>query len=341
MTHAIRVHAYGGPEVLKWEEVEVGEPGPGQAKVKQYAAGINYIDVYHRTGLYPQPSSPFTPGSEGAGQVIAVGEGVTDVAVGDRVAYAMAIGGYAEERLIAASKLVKLPADISYEQAAAMMLQGMTVRYLLKQTYPVTKDTVLLWHAAAGGVGLIACQWASYLGATVIGTAGSDEKAALAKANGATHVINYRTEDFAARVKEITNGRGVDVVYDSIGKDTFPKSLDCLKPLGLWASFGNASGPVPPFEMGILAQKGSLFATRPTLATYVATPEALRENANDLFDMVQLSRIKIQVSKTYRMADAAEAHRDLESRATTGSIVLLADYAERRVAAAYSSNGTD
>jgi NADPH2:quinone reductase len=341
MPHAIRVHAYGGPEVLKWEEVEVGEPGPGQAKVKQYAAGINYIDVYHRTGLYPQPSLPFTPGSEGAGQVIAVGEGVTDLAVGDRVAYAMAIGGYAEERLILASKLVKLPADISYEQAAAMMLQGMTVRYLLKQTYPVTKDTVLLWHAAAGGVGLIACQWASYLGATVIGTAGSDEKAALAKDNGATHVINYRTEDFAARVKEITNGRGVDVVYDSVGKDTFPKSLDCLKPLGLWVSFGNASGPVPPFEMGILSQKGSLFATRPTLATYVASPEALRENANDLFDMVQLSRIKIQVSKTYGMADAVEAHRDLESRATTGSIVLLADYAERRVAAAYSSNGTD
>jgi NADPH:quinone reductase len=338
MPHAIRAYAYGGPDVLQWEQVDVGEPGPGQAKVKQHAAGINYIDIYHRTGFYKQPSFPFTPGSEGAGQVIAVGEGVTDIAVGDRVAYAPVIGGYAEERLIPADKLVKLPADISYEQAAAMMLQGMTVRYLLKQTYHVTKDTVLLWHAAAGGVGLIACQWAAYLGATVIGTVGSDEKAKLAKEHGATHTINYRTEDFVARVKEITNGRGVDVVYDSIGKDTFPQSLDCLRPLGLWASFGSASGPVPPFDMGILAPKGSLFATRPTLGTYVATPEALRENANDLFDMVRLGRVKIQVTKTYPMAGAAEDHRDLESRATTGSVVLLADYAVRRVAPAYNNN---
>jgi NADPH2:quinone reductase len=234
-----------------------------------------------------------------------------------------------------------LPADIYYETAAAMMLQGMTVRYLLKQTYPVTKDTVLLWHAAAGGVGLIACQWAAYIGATLIGTVGSDEKAALAKEHGAAHTINYRTEDFVARVKEITNGRGVDVAYDSIGKDTFPKSLDCIRPLGLWASFGSASGAVPPFDMGILAPKGSLFATRPTLGTYVATSEALRENANDLFDMVRLGRIKIQISKTYRMAEAAQAHRDLESRATTGSVVLLADYAEHRVPAAYSNAGND
>jgi NADPH2:quinone reductase len=341
MPRAIRVHSHGGPEVLKWEEVQVGEPGPGQAKVKQHAAGVNFIDVYHRTGLYPQPSMLFTPGSEGAGQVIAVGEGVTDVAVGDRVAYAGAIGGYAEERLIPADRLVKLPADIPYDTAACMMLQGMTVRYLLKQTYPVTKDTVLLFHAAAGGVGLIACQWAKYIGATLIGTVGSEEKAKLAKDHGATHVINYRTEDFAARVKEITNGKGVDVVYDSIGKDTFPKSLDCLKPRGLWVSFGNASGPVPPFDMGILAQKGSLYATRPTLVTHIATREALVENANDVMDMVRLGRVKIAISKAYPMAEAAQAHRDLESRATTGSIVLLADYAERRVTPLHGNHGED
>lgn len=341
MSHAIRVHAHGGPEVMKWEEVQVGEPGPGQAKIKQHAAGVNFLDVYHRTGLYPQPSMPITPGSEGAGEVIAIGEGVTDVAVGDRVAYAGAIGGYAEERLIAADRLVKLPKDISYETAAAMMLQGMTVRYLLKQTYPVTKDTVMLLHAAAGGIGLIACQWAYHIGATVIGTVGSEEKTALAKSHGCTYTINYRTEDFVARVKEITGGRGVDVAYDSIGKDTFPKSLDCIRPRGLWVSFGNASGPVPPIEMGILAQKGSLFATRPTLLTHIATREALLENANDVIDMVRLSRIKMQVRNTYRMADAAQAHRDLESRATTGSIVLLADYAEHRVPAAHNGGGED
>ncbi|MBI4723605.1 MAG: quinone oxidoreductase, partial [Rhodomicrobium sp.] len=300
MPYAIRVHALGGPEVMQWEEVQVGEPGPGQAKVKQHAAGVNFLDVYHRNGLYPLPSMPFTPGSEGAGQVVAVGEGVTGVAAGDRVAYASVPGGYAEERLIAADRLVKLPADISYETAASMMLRGMTVRYLLKQTYPVTKESVILFHAAAGGVGLIACQWASYTGATVIGTVGSEEKAKLAKENGCTHVINYRTEDFAARVKEITGGKGVDVAYDSVGKDTFPKSLDCIKPRGLWVSFGNASGPVPPFEIGILAQKGSLYATRPTLNTHIGTREALLENANDVMDMVRLGRVKIQVTKTYR-----------------------------------------
>jgi NADPH2:quinone reductase len=341
MSHAIRVHAHGGPEVMKWEEVQVGDPGPGQAKIRQYAAGINYIDVYHRSGLYQQPSMPFTPGSEGAGQVIAVGEGVTDVAVGDRVAYAGPIGGYAEERLIPADRLVKLPADISYETGAAMMLQGMTVRYLLKETYPVTKDSVILLHAAAGGIGLIACQWARYIGATVIGTVGSDEKAKLAKDYGCTHTINYRTEDFVARVKELTGGKGVDVAYDSIGKDTFPKSLDCLRPRGLWVSFGNASGPVPPFEMGILAQKGSLFATRPTLFTYIATRKALLENAGDLIDMVRLGRVKIPVTKAYPMADAAQAHRDLEGRATTGSIVLLADYAERRISPIHGGAGNE
>lgn len=338
MPHAIRVHAFGGPEVMKWEEVQVGEPGPGEAKIKQHAAGVNFLDIYHRTGLYPIPSMPFIPGSEGAGQVVAVGEGVTDIAVGDRVAYAGAVGGYAEERLIPADRLVKLPADIPYDTAAAMMLQGMTVRYLVKETYPVTKDSVILWHAAAGGVGLIACQWVSHIGATMIGTAGSDEKLQLAKDNGCTHVINYRTEDFAARVKEITGGAGVDAVYDSVGKDTFPKSLDCLKPLGLWVTFGNASGPVPPFNIGILSQKGSLYATRPTLNTYIASRQALLENASDVMDMVQLGRIRIKVTKAYPMADAAQAHSDLESRATTGSIVLLAQYAEHRVTPIY---GTD
>jgi NADPH:quinone reductase len=338
MPHAIRVHAAGGPDAMQWEEVQVGEPGPGQAKIKQHAAGVNYIDVYHRTGLYPL-AAPFTPGAEGAGQVLAVGEGVTDIAVGDRVAYAGPIGGYAEERLIPAASLVKLPPDISYETAAAMMLQGMTVRYLVKETYPVTKDTVVLWHAAAGGVGLIACQWLSHIGAAMIGTAGSDEKAELAKSFGCRHVINYRTEDFVARVKEITGGAGVDVVYDSVGKDTFPKSLDCLKPRGMWVSFGNASGPVPPFDMGMLAQKGSLYATRASLFTYIASRQALVENANDVMDMVRFGRVKIKVTKTYPMAEAAQAHRDLEARATTGSIVLLADYAERRIAPLYDTGG--
>jgi NADPH:quinone reductase len=325
MSHAIRVHSYGGPEVLKWEEAAVGDPGPGQAKVRQHAAGVNFIDVYHRTGLYPQPSFPFTPGCEGAGEVIAIGEGVTEAAVGDRVAYAGPIGGYAEERLIPADRLVKLPGAISYETGAAMMLQGMTVRYLLKQTYAVTKDSVILFHAAAGGVGLIACQWASAIGATVIGTVGSDEKAALAKAHGAMHTINYRTENWVARVRELTGGLGVDVAYDSIGKDTFPGSLDCIKPRGLWVSFGNASGPVPPFEMAILAQKGSLYATRPTLFTYISSRAALLENANDLIDAVTRGIVKIEVSKTYPLAGAAQAHRDLEARKTTGSIVLVAD----------------
>jgi NADPH2:quinone reductase len=339
MSHAIRVHSFGGPEVMKWEEVQVGEPGPGQVKIKQYAAGVNYLDVYHRTGLYPNATMPFTPGSEGAGQVLAVGEGVTDLAAGDRVAYAGPMGGYAEERLIPADRLVKLPPDISYETAAAMMLQGMTVRYLVKETYPVTKDSVVLWHAAAGGVGLIACQWLAHIGATMIGTAGSDEKIQLAKDNGCKHVINYRAEDFAARVKEITGGTGVDVVYDSVGKDTFPKSLDCLKPRGLWVTFGNASGPVPPLEMGLLSQKGSLYATRPTLMTYIAPRQALVDNANDVMEMVRFGRVKIRVTKTYPMADAAQAHLDLEGRATTGSIVLLADYADRRVAPLFGSDG--
>lgn len=325
MSFSIRVHAYGGPDVLKWEDVGVPEPGPGQAKIRHAAVGLNYIDVYHRTGLYKQPEMPFIPGSEGAGVVLAVGEGVTDIAPGDRVAYASVIGAYSEERLIAADRLVKLPDAIDDTQAAAMMLQGLTVQYLLRKTYPVGPETVLLWHAAAGGVGLIACQWASHLGATVIGTAGSPEKAEMAKAHGATHVIDYAQENFVERVREITDGKGVDVVYDSVGKDTFPGSLDCLKPRGMWVSFGNASGPVPPFEMGILAQKGSLFTTRPTLGSYIAKREELLEAAGELFDMVQSGRVRINVNQTYSLQQAANAHRDLEARKTTGSTVLLTD----------------
>ena len=323
MAHAIRIHGTGGPEVFQWEEVAVGEPGPGEVRLRQTAIGLNYIDVYHRSGLYPLSQFPAVIGMEGAGRVEALGPGVEDFAPGDRVAYAGVLGGYAQERLIAADRLVKLPDGIDDETAAGMMLQGMTVRYLLRETYRCTAETTLLFHAAAGGVGLIACQWARVLGATMIGTVGSQEKAELAKANGCTHVINYRTEDFVARVKEITDGRGCDVVYDSIGKDTFPKSLDCLRPKGLWVSFGNASGPVPPFYLGLLSAKGSLFATRPSLMTYTARREDLVANAEELFALVASGAIKIEVSRTYPLREAAEAHRDLEARKTTGSIVLV------------------
>jgi NADPH2:quinone reductase len=322
MPYAIRVHEYGGPEKMVWEEVEVPAPGPGQAKIRHDYSGLNFIDVYHRTGLYPQPSFPFVLGSEGAGTVLEIGPGVTEVVPGDRVAYASVIGSYAEERLIKAERLVNLPDSIDTKQAAAMMLQGMTVQYLLRRTYKVTADTVLLLHAAAGGIGLIASQWAASLGATIIGTVGSVEKAVLAKEHGCTHVINYKTENFVERVKEITGGKGVDVVYDSIGKDTYPGSLDCLKPLGLWASFGNASGPVPPFPIGILAQKGSLFATRPTLNSYIASRDDLLATARDLFDVVERGDVKINVNQTYALKDAAQAHLDLEARKTTGSTVL-------------------
>ncbi len=323
MAHAIRIHSYGGPEVLQWEEVAVGEPGPGEVRLRQRAVGLNYIDTYHRTGLYKLAAFPAVIGMEGAGVVEAVGPGVEDLEVGDRVAYADVLGGYADERLIAAERLVKLPEGIDEAQAAAMMLQGMTVRYLLRETYPCTADTVMLFHAAAGGVGLIACQWAKAIGATIIGTVGSAEKAALAKENGCTHVINYRTEDYVARVKEITGGRGCDVVYDGVGKDTFPSSLECLKPKGLWVSFGNASGPVPPFDLTILSAMGSLYATRPTVMTYIARREDLVANASELFDMVAKGAVRIAPSRTYSLSDAATAHRDLEARRTTGSIVLL------------------
>jgi NADPH2:quinone reductase len=323
MAHAIRIHGTGGPEVLQWEEVAVGEPGPGEVRLRQTAIGLNYIDVYHRSGLYKLAELPAVIGMEGAGRVEAVGAGVDEFAPGDRVAYAGVLGGYAQERLIAADRLVKLPDGIDDETAAGMMLQGMTVRYLLRETYRCTAETTLLFHAAAGGVGLIACQWARVLGATMIGTVGSPEKAELAKASGCTHVINYRTEDFVARVKEITDGRGCDVVYDSIGKDTFPKSLDCLRPKGLWVSFGNASGPVLPFDLGLLSAKGSLFATRPSLMTYTARRGDLVANAEELFGLVASGAIKIEVSRTYPLREAAEAHRDLEARKTTGSIVLV------------------
>ncbi|HXG78170.1 MAG TPA: quinone oxidoreductase [Methyloceanibacter sp.] len=324
MTRAIRVHEYGGPEVLKWEEVEVGPPGPGEVKIRQTAIGLNFIDIYQRTGFYPQPSLPFIPGSEAAGIVTEVGEGVRDLKVGRHVAYAGQVGAYAQERLIAADRVVKIPAGISDKMAAAIMLKGMTAQYLLRRTYKVTRETTLVFHAAAGGVGLIACQWAASLGATVIGTVGSAGKALIARAHGCTHVINIREEDLVAKVKEYTKGKGVDVVYDSIGRNVFPASLDCLKPLGLWVSFGQSSGPVPEFRINLLAQKGSLFATRPSLMDYTRSRKDLVATANDLFDVIAKGKVKVAVNQTYPLADAADAHRDLEGRLTTGSTVLLA-----------------
>ena len=322
MTHAIRVHDYGGPDVLQWEEVEVGEPGPGEVRIRQTAVGLNFIDVYMRTGLYPQDALPFVPGSEAAGVVTAVGEGVRDLKVGRRVAYAGPVGAYAQERLIAADRVVKLPDAIDDETAAAIMLKGMTAQYLLRQTYKVGPKTTLLFHAAAGGVGLIACQWAAALGATVIGTVGSAGKALIARAHGCTHVINYKEEDVVTMVKAFTKDRGVDVVYDSVGKDTFPSSLDCLKPRGMWVSFGQSSGPVPEFKITLLSQRGSLFATRPSLNHYTANRKDLVATANDLFDVLKSGKVKIAVNQTYGLEEAAHAHRDLEARLTTGSTVL-------------------
>ena len=323
MAHAIVIHETGGPEVMKWEEVEVGEPGEGQVKLRQSAAGLNYIDVYFRTGTYPSESLPFTPGMEGAGEVVAVGEGVTHLKPGDRVAYAGAVGSYAEERIAPADRMVKLPDAIDDKTGAAMMLKGMTASYLLQRTYKVGPDTTFLFHAAAGGVGLIVCQWARHLGATMIGTVGSGEKADLAKSYGCTHTINYNSEDFVERVKEITGGKGCDVVYDSSGKDTFPASLDCLRKFGLWATFGQASGPLPDLNLGLLAQKGSLYVTRPTLFTHIAERADLEDISGALFDVVKSGAIKIPVNQTYPLSEAAQAHRDLEGRKTTGSTVLL------------------
>lgn len=321
MTHAIRIHQTGGPDKLQWEGVEVGAPGPDQVLLKQTAVGLNYIDVYHRTGLYPLPL-PFIPGMEAAGVVDSVGKGVTYLKAGDRVAYASVIGAYTEKRVIAADRLVKLPNTIDDKTAAAMMLQGMTARYLIRDIYKVGPGDTILIHAAAGGVGLIVCQWAAALGATVIGTVSSDEKAALAKANGCHYPIVYTREDFQTRLLEITGGEKLPVVYDSVGKDTFMKSLDCLRPRGIMVLFGASSGPVPPFDLSLLSQKGSLLITRPTLATFVATRQQLEENSADLFEMVGSGKVKIHINQTYPLKDAAQSHRDLEARKTTGSTVL-------------------
>ena len=323
MTHAIRIHENGGPEVLRWEAVDVPDPGPGEAVVRQTVAGLNFIDVYFRTGLYPAPSFPLTIGNEGAGVVEAVGEGVTEVAVGDRVAYCMSLGSYVQRRIIASKLLVKIPDGIGDEQAAAVMLKGCTVQYLIRRTHAVQPGETVLFHAAAGGCGLIACQWLKHLGATVIGTVGTREKAELAKAHGCDHPIVYTEESFVDRVKELTGGKGVPVVYDSVGKDTFDDSLRCVQPRGLMVSFGNASGAVDPFKPAILAQKGSLFLTRPTLATYTATRQELEETTAELFDVVGSGAVRIEVNQTYALEDAAQAHRDLEGRRTTGSTVFL------------------
>jgi len=323
MTKAIRLFETGGHEVMQWVDVEVGEPGPGEVRIRHAACGLNYIDVYFRTGLYPQPL-PAGLGMEASGTIEAVGAGVDYVSVGDRVAYAgRPPGAYAQARVMPAANLVRLPDSIDFETGAAMMLQGLTVQYLFRRTFPLKGGETILFHAAAGGVGLIACQWARALGVTMIGTVGSEEKAALARANGCTHVINYNTEDFVARVKEITGGRGVPVVYDSIGKDTFTASLDCLSPLGMMVSYGSASGPVPPFGLNELASRGSLFITRPTLFSYMATRADLGTMAGDLFDMVESGKVKIGINQRYALQDAAQAHRDLEARKTTGSSILL------------------
>jgi NADPH:quinone reductase len=323
MVAAVRVHKTGGPEVLTFEDVEVPAPGAGQIRIKQGASGVNFIDTYFRSGLYPAPTMPFVSGNEGAGEVIAVGPNVTDLKVGDRVAYVVAMGAYAEERLLNADRAVKVPDNISYEQAAAMMLKGMTAEYLLRRTYKVQKGDNILVHAAAGGVGLILCQWGKALGANVIGTVGTEDKGKLAQANGCDHIIYYRKEDFAARVKEITKGELCAVVYDGIGKTTFPASLDCLRPLGMFASFGSASGQIEAFNINILQTKGSLFATRPTLNTYAAKRADLLDIAKNLFEVVGSGKVKIPINQKYKLKDAAKAHQDLEGRNTTGSTILV------------------
>jgi NADPH2:quinone reductase len=323
MSKAIRFHKTGGPEVLQLDEVSVGEPGPGQARVRHTAIGVNFLDTYQRSGLYPI-QLPSGAGNEGAGVVEAVGPGVTLVKAGDRVAYTGgAPGAYSETRLYPADRLVKTPAGISDEQAASIMLKGMTAHYLIHRTYAVKRGDTVLFHAAAGGVGLLACQWLKALGATVIGTVGSDDKAKIAKAHGCDHTIVYTRENFVERVKEITGGKGVPVVYDSVGKSTFEGSLDCLRPFGLMVSFGNASGAVPPFNTGILAQKGSLYLTRPTLVTYIASRADLEATSSALFDAIKSGKVKVDISARYKLADAAQAHRDLEARKTTGQIILV------------------
>jgi NADPH2:quinone reductase len=322
MTKAVRVHNYGGPEVLRYEDVEVGKPGPGQLRVRHHAIGVNYIDTYFRTGQYPAPSLPFVLGNEAAGEVVEVGEGVAGFKPGDRVAYVITLGNYAEERLADVKFVVKLPDGVDYYTAAAMMLKGMTVQYLLRRTFAVKPGDAILFHAAAGGVGLIATQWAKHLGATVIGTVGSKEKAELAKKNGCDHVILYREEDVAKRVREITKGEGVPVVYDGVGKATFQGSLDSLKAFGVLVSFGSASGPIEAFNLGVLAQKGSLYVTRPTLMTHMAKRETLDEIAKDLFDVVGRGAVKIPIHSRRKLSEAEAVHRALEGRETTGATIM-------------------
>ena len=323
MTKAIRMSKAGGPEVMEYVDVEVGEPGPGEARVRHAAIGLNYIDVYFRSGAYPQPL-PAGLGMEGAGTVEAVGPDVVHIKPGDRVAYAARPpGAYAQARVMPAAALVKLPDSIDFDTGAAMMLQGLTVQYLFRRTFPLRGGETILFHAAAGGVGLIACQWAKALGVTMIGTVGSDEKAELARVHGCAHTINYNKENFVERVKELTGGKGVPVVYDSIGKDTFIGSLDCLSPLGMMVSFGSASGPVPPFSLQELASRGSLFITRPTLFSYAARREDLEAMAKDLFDVVESGKVRIGINQRYALKDVAQAHRDLEARKTTGSTILI------------------
>jgi NADPH2:quinone reductase len=324
MSKAIKIQANGGPEVMAYEENDPGRPGPGQVLVRHTAIGLNFLDVYYRSGLYPAPAGfPLIPGNEAAGVVLETGEGVEGLKKGDRVAYAGPLGAYCDERVIAASVLVKVPEGVSDEQAAAMMLKGMTAEYLLRRTFPVKPGDIILYHAAAGGVGLILGQWAKHLGATVIGTASSAEKIALAKAHGFDHVINYRETDFVGAVKEITGGKLCDVVYDSVGKDTFPGSLDCLRPRGLFVSFGQSSGPIPPFNLALLSQKGSLYATRPTIFLYNAKREDLEASAKALFEVVASGAVRIEINQRYALRDAAKAHADLEARKTTGTSILL------------------
>ena len=322
MTKAIRIHQQGEPEVMRWEDIDVGTPGEGEARVRHTAVGLNFIDIYQRSGLYPLSGFPLVMGMEGAGVVEEVGSGVDDIAAGQRVAYTQPMGSYCEERVMPADRLVPLPDDIADDQAAAMMLQGMTVEYLIRRTHPVQAGETVLFHAAAGGVGQIACQWLKHLGATVIGTVGSDEKAEAARAAGCDHAIVYTRENFVERVKEITGGAGVPVVYDAVGKDTFAGSIDCLAPLGMMVSFGQASGKIADVDIGILGQKGSLFLTRPTLMTYTAKREDLVDSANALFGMVSSGKVKIEIEQRYALSDAAQAHRDLEGRKTTGSTIF-------------------
>jgi len=324
MSKAIRVHVHGGPEVLAYEDVDPVRPGEGQVLVRHTAIGLNFLDTYYRSGLYPAPNGlPIIPGGEAAGVVVETGKGVDGLREGDRVAYVMPFGAYSEERVVPADRLVRIPQGVSDEQAAAMLLKGMTAEYLLRRTFEVKPGHTILYHAAAGGVGLILGQWAKHLGATTIGTASSAEKIAMAKAHGFDHVINYREQDFVGQVREITGGKLCDVVYDSVGKDTFPGSLDCLRPRGMFVSFGQSSGPIPPFNMAILSQKGSLYATRPTLFTYTSKREDLEASAKALFDVVSKGVVKIQINQRYPLKDAAQAHRDLEGRKTTGATVLL------------------